>query len=256
MKKTVGRRRENAACPFSFVCVWDLLPNPNEVAMSSPRLLTSRKLTCIAIVVLPLLCTSCGSSSGNTMSNAQAQAISQEFVTALQSAMTGQFYGGGPGAAHASLSEIIRDARPAAESGCTQNPPITNGETCNFPISYSGTCPAGGTISVSGDFNLTLNSSGTGSDSSTLTITPNNCVVSDLTINGEPSVTLATTIGYTNGVFDFPVTMNESGGISYGPHPAGSCTVNVTLKLQENSCSISGTVCGHSVTGDCPAVSF
>jgi hypothetical protein len=224
--------------------------------MASPRLFISEKSFCVTLVaLLSLLCCSCGSNN-NSVSNAQAQAISQELVTAMQSALTGQFYGGGSGGAHASLSRIIREARPEGESGCTQNPPIPNGETCNFPISYTGTCPAGGTISVSGDFNVTLNNSGTGSDSSTLTIIPTNCGVSDLTINGDPSVTFATTIGYTNGVFDFPVTMNESGGISYGPHPSGSCTVNVSLTVQQNSCSVSGSVCGHAVNGDCPAVDF
>lgn len=222
--------------------------------MSAPRFLTLAKSICAAIAAfLLLLSTSCGSSNNTSISNAQAQAISQEFVTAVQSAMTGQFYGGGPGVAHANLSKILQDARPDTSSGCS---PTSNGQTCNFPISYTGPCPSGGTISVSGAFDLTLNNSGTGPDSNTLTITPSNCVVSNLTINGDPSVTLATTIGFTNGIFDFPVTMNESGGISYGPHPSGSCSVNVSLTVEQNSCSITGTVCGHSVTGNCPDVSF
>lgn len=222
--------------------------------MCRRRFCTSfQKSIWIATVTLVLLCTSCGSSNNNSISTSQAQAISQEFVTALQSALTGQFYGGGSGGAHANLSRMIREARPETSSGCTLT---SSGETCNFPISYSGTCPSGGTMSVSGDFSLTLNPSGTGSDSSTLTITPTNCVVSNLTINGDPSVTLATTIGYTNGIFDFPVTMNENGGISYGPHPSGSCAVNVSLTFGQNSCSVSGTVCGHSVSGNCPDVSF
>lgn len=221
------------------------------------RFFTSAKFAGIAIVaLLAFLCSSCGGPNNNTMSNAQAQAISQEFVSAMESALTGQFFGGAPGGAHASLPKIIREARREAQSGCEQNPPIPNGETCNFPISYTGTCPAGGTIGVTGDFNVTLDGSDTGSDSSTLTITPTNCVVSDLTINGDPSVTLATTIGYTNGAFDFPVTMNENGGISYGPNPSGKCTVKVSLTVQQNSCSISGSVCGHAVNGECPAVDF
>lgn len=223
--------------------------------MSAPRFFTRPTVVAI-LVLLTLFLSACGSSSNNSLSNAQAQAISQELVSAVQSAMTGQFYGGAPGDAHARLSKIIRDARPEAQSGCTVIPPIANGESCNFPISYTGACPAGGTISVSGDFNVTLNGSDTGSDSSTLTIMPTNCVVADLTINGDPSVTMSTTIGYTNGIFDFPVTMSESGGISYGPHPSGSCSVDVTLTLQQNSCSVSGSVCGHAVNGECPAVYF
>jgi hypothetical protein len=221
--------------------------------MSGQRFSASAISIFIASFAFVSVCASCGSSNNSSISNAQAQAISQELVSAAGSAMTGEFYGGGPGAAHATLSKIIRDARPGASSGCTVNP---SGQTCNFPIAYTGPCPAGGTINVSGDFNLTLNSSGTGSDSSTLTIAPINCVVSDLTINGDPSVTLATTIGYTNGAFDFPLTMKESGGVSYGPHPSGTCTADVSLTLQQNSCSVTGTVCGHSVDGNCPAVYF
>ncbi len=217
--------------------------------MSHLEFFASTRLVSIAVVVFAaLLCLSCGNSNNNSISNAQAQALSQEFVSAVQSAMTGQFYGGGPGGAHASLSKIIREARPETSSGCT---PTSSGQTCIFPISYTGPCPAGGTISVSGDFDMTLNSSGTGSDSSTLTVTPTNCVVSNLTINGDPNVTLATTIGYTNDIFDYPLTMTESGGISYGPHPSGSCTMNVTLTLGQTSCTVSGRVCGQSVSGNC-----
>ena len=207
-----------------------------------------RIISIAGVLSLMFFFASCGSSNNNSVSNAQAQAISQEVVSVVQSAMTGQFYGGGPGGAHESLSKIIYETRPETSSGCM---PTSSGQTCTFPISYSGTCPSGGTISVSGDFNLTLNSSGTGSDSSALTVTPANCVVSNLTINGDPNVRLATTIGYTNGIFDFPVTMNESGAISYGPHPSGSCSLNVSLTLGQTSCSVSGTVCGHSVDGNC-----
>ena len=217
--------------------------------MSGRRFSTSAISIFVASLFLLSLFTSCGSSSSNSISNAQAQAISQEFVMAVQSALTNSFTGASvPAGAHERLSKIIREADPETASGCT---PTSNGQTCSFPISYTGTCPSGGTISVSGDFNLTLNSSGTGSDNSSLTITPANCVVSNLTVNGDPSVTLATAIAFTNDIFDYPVTMNESGGISYGPHPSGSCTMNVSLTLEQSSCSVSGTVCGHSVSGSC-----
>ncbi len=219
--------------------------------MLAPRFSTPTRLIPLAIVVLlPLLAGSCGSSNNNSVSNTQAQAISQEFVTAVQSAMSNSFTSAAslPAAGHQSLSKIIREARPETASGCR---PTSSGQTCNFPISYSGPCPSGGTISVSGDFDLTLSSSGNGSSSDTLTLIPTNCVVSNLTINGDPNVTLATTIGFTNNNLSFPVTMTETGGISYGPNPSGSCTLNVSLTLAETSCSVSGNVCGHSVSGNC-----
>jgi hypothetical protein len=212
---------------------------------SSTRLARVAAAVCTAI-----LWTSCGSSSNNSISNAQAQAISEEFVSAVQSALTSGFASGvrAPAGAHENLAKIIRQAHPEASTGCITN---SNGQTCNFPVSYTGPCPSGGTISVSGDFDMTLNDSGDGSDSSTLTVTPSNCVVSNLTINGDPNVTLATTINLANNALSYPVTMSENGGISYGPHPAARCTVNVSLTLGATSCSVSGEVCGHAVNGNC-----
>jgi len=211
----------------------------------------SNKSVCIAAAVSAvLLCTSCGSSNNNSISNAQTQAISQEFVSAVQSAMTNSFAVGAtvPAAGHESLSKILREVRPDTSSGCTTD---GNGQSCNFPISYTGPCPSGGTISVSGDFDLMLNNSGDGSDSSTLTVTPSNCVVSNLTLNGDPNIMLSTTLNLANNALSYPVTMTETGGISYEPHPSGSCTMNVSLTIGRSSCSVSGNVCGQSVSGNC-----
>jgi hypothetical protein len=50
----------------------------------------------------------------------------------------------------------------------------------------------------------------------------------------------------------FPLTLSEAGGISYGPHPSGSCQLNVTYTINSlSSCTASGTVCGQSVSGNC-----
>jgi hypothetical protein len=211
---------------------------------------SARLVSIAAVLFTAILWTGCGNPSNNSISNAQAQAISQEFVSAVQSAMTSGFASGAAvtARAHESLAKIIRQARPETSPGCPAN---SNGWTCNFPVSYTGPCPSGGTISVSGDFDMTLNDSGDGSDSSTLTVRPSNCVLSNLTINGDPSVMLAATIILANNALSYPVTMTENGGISYGPHPAGRCTVNVSLVFGATSCRVSGNVCGHSVSGNC-----
>jgi hypothetical protein len=101
----------------------------------------------------------------------KAQAISQEVFTALNSAMVAGLTpsGASTAATRPSLGEIVERARLAQSSGCT----VTNsGESCNIPITYQGACPNGGSISVSGDLMYTLDNSGNGSDSSTLTVTP------------------------------------------------------------------------------------
>lgn len=220
--------------------------------MSGLRFSSPAKAISIASIAgLILLCAACGSSNNNSsISNAQAQAISQEFVAAVQAAMTSSFAGAAASSssAHESLSKTIREARPETSWSCVGS---LDGESCNFPVAYTGPCPSGGTIGVSGDFTVNLNSFGDGSSSDSLTLTASNCVVSNLTINGDPNIALSTTLSFTNNALDFPVTMTEKGGVSYGPHPSGSCIVNVSLTLEQTSCSVSGSVCGHSVSGSC-----
>ncbi len=218
-----------------------------------PRKFFTQKLFWIAIItLLSIFSAACGSSSSSNqnISAAQAQAISQQIVTTLQGALTSVSSGlNRPREQRPSLATAIHDANPAQSTGCTTN---ASGTTCNIPITYSGACPSGGTIGVSGDLMFTLDNSGDGSDSTSITVTPTNCVVSNLTVNGNPSVTAATEVNITNNQIDFPLTLTESGGISYGPNPKGSCSLNVTLTItSQTSCTVSGTVCGQSVNGSC-----
>jgi len=206
----------------------------------------------LALVTLFLiLCGGCGSTkqSSQNLSPAQAQAVSQEVEAALQAALTAALSSGLPADTHRSLAASVGHLTPNQSSDCTTNP---NGETCNIPITYSGACPGGGTIGVSGDFDFTLDNSGDGTDSSTLTITPSNCSVSNLTINGDPNITVAMQMSIANDAPVYPITVTESGGISYGPNPSGSCSMNATLTINsETSCTISGNICGQSLSGTC-----
>jgi len=191
----------------------------------------------------------CGSSGGSHgISQAQAQAISQQVVTTVEAALSAAFTPATRGAP-TSLSTIVKTARAAQSFDCT---PTANGETCNVPVSYTGTCPGGGTIGVSGDFNFTLDNSGDGSDNATLTVTPTNCSVSNLTINGNPDITLATQLAFQADAPVYPITLTEGGGVTYGPNPSGSCTLNVTLTVtSQTNCTITGTLCGQSLSGSC-----
>ena len=204
-----------------------------------------------ALIFISLICVTCGGSSHSNLSQAQAQAISREFFSALRTAMVAGLTPSSASAAEArpSLGEIVERAQPALSSGCI----ITNtGESCNIPITYQGPCPKGGTISVNGDFVYTLDNSGNGSDSSTLTVTPAACAVDNVTFNGNPNITFATQFNLQNNALAFPITFSGMGGISYGPNPAGSCSINVKATATSlTSCSISGSICGRSVSGSC-----
>jgi len=213
----------------------------------------------VAAALLSILGVGCGSSSNsmnNNMSQAQAQAVAQQFSQAITQALGTAVPSTAPPAttdAHPSLSTAVNDLRPDALPGCTST---SNGETCNIPISltnYPCGGPQGGTISVTGDVDGTLTNTGSGSLSAQLAIAPANCSVSNLILNGDPSINVAGQINFTNNETPvFPVTITETGGISYGPNPSGSCQVNATYTINSSlSCTIAGTVCGQSVSGSC-----
>jgi hypothetical protein len=214
----------------------------------------------IVAAMLTILFSGCGSSNNNTMSSnsmsqAQAQAVSGEVSLAIAQALGGTVPSIAPAisGARPSLSTAVADLRPNSSSGCT---PTSTGENCNFPISLTDfPCSGaqGGTISVTGDIDGTLNNSGAGSVSGQFTITPANCSVSNLIINGDPSIAVSGQINFTdNETLTFPITFTETGGISYGPNPSGSCQLNATYTINSSlSCTVSGTVCGQSVSGSC-----
>ena len=205
----------------------------------------------IALVIVSLLCLNCGGSSpkNQTLSSAQAQALSQELFTALGAAITSGFQVPITNDETPHLPKVVDGIRASQSNGCT----VTNtGERCNIPITYSGPCPNGGTIAVSGDFAYTLNNSGDGSDSTTLTVTPTNCVVSNTTFNGDPSVTVATQFSFQNDAPLYPISFTEGGGISFGPNPSGSCSLSVSVSVTSaTTCSVTGNICGQSVNGNC-----
>ena len=211
-----------------------------------------RSLSLCAVLTaaaLLMLSHACGSSNPG-ISQAQAQAISHGVITAAEAALTGAFAGGSAAErAHPSLATVVKDLQPDQLPGCTTTGTTT---TCDLQVNYSGSCPDGGTIGVAGTLDFTLNS-GSGSDASTFKITPTNCAVqSGLTINGDPYVQLSTTVNFTNDQIKYPVTLDETGGISYGPRPSGSCTLNVSYTVSSpTSCTVTGTLCGQSLSGSC-----
>lgn len=223
---------------------------------------TIASYTFAAVVTLGLLFSvACGggSSSGNqNLSAAQVQAVSQEISTALEAALQASITPGDVRREPANFAKTFTEkfesdraaiSPDASSGGCTTS---ASGTSCNYPLSYSGSCPQGGTINVTGDFSFILNDSGNGSDNSTLTITPTSCDASGVTFSGNPNITLATQVSFQDFAVVYPFTLTETGGISYGPNPSGSCTVNATLTItSDQTCTISGSICGQSLSGSC-----
>jgi hypothetical protein len=206
----------------------------------------------VVVAILFILSAGCGSSS-NTLSQAQAEAVTQQISLALDQALSQAIAANAVSekGAHPSLATIVSHIHSDQSSPCT---PTATGETCNFPISDTVACSAGGAISVAGDVDGTLNSNGGGSIQTQITVTPASCAVSNsnLVINGDPSITVDSQINFTQSAPAFPITFAETGGISYGPKPSGSCQINVTSTINSaTSCTITGTVCGRSVNGSC-----
>jgi hypothetical protein len=73
-----------------------------------------------------------------------------------------------------------------------------------------------------------------------------------VTFTGNPDITIAGNINFTSAGPMFPVSLMEGGGISYGPNPSGTCSLNVTYTINSvSSCTVTGMVCGQSVSGTC-----
>ncbi len=202
---------------------------------------------------LTILSSGCGSSSSrpSSMSQAQALAVTQQVSNALDNALQVVFVAPAAAAsgAHRSLATVIREMRPDASSPCT---PTSTGENCSWPVSYTGPCPGGGAIAVTGEVEGSLNSMGGGSVQTQILIAPANCAVSNLVINGDPGLLVDNQITFTQTGPAYPITLTEIGGVSYGPKPSGSCQFNVTYTVSsENGCTVSGTACGQTVGGSC-----
>jgi hypothetical protein len=213
------------------------------------------RLLAVAVVGLVIMAVGCGggsmSSTTGPMSAAQAQAVSGQVVQALSAALGNAFNGVSLDEKPRNLAAALANVHPETSSSndCTSS---GSGTTCNVPISYSGPCSAGGTIGISGDISGSLNNSGTGDFSTQIMVTPTNCVVAGTTFNGDPSITIGGQISLADSNISYPVNFTETGGISYGPNPSGSCTVNVKYSFSSTSaCTVTGTVCGQSVNGTC-----
>ncbi len=205
-----------------------------------------------APALLSLLTVGCGSSSSsNTLSPSQAQAVSEQVSETLAAGMSNAFNPSGSTvrATRPSLSHLAGKTRPADLSGCVGS----DGQfDCEVPITATANCPNGGTMSVAGDAAGTLDSNGDGSLSTSLTVTPAQCAVDGLVLNGDPNIMINSGLNFTDNGIVFPVSLSATGGVTYGPHASQSCQVNVIYSVDSSgACTSAGTVCGQPVSGSC-----
>lgn len=214
------------------------------------RFLVLADASSVAIVVaFALLMIGCGSSNSmnNSLSPAQAQSVATAVSSGVVQAMTGAL-----GAVIDPLPGGMHRIGPVPNTSAVTCVSSANGESCTWPISTNFSCPGGGTMAVSGDLSGTLSNTGSGSAQAQITADPASCSVNGVVLNGDPSITVAGQANISNYAPVWPVTGTETGGVTFGPNPSGSCQLNLTFSVNESlNCTVTGTACGQTVKGNC-----
>jgi len=214
---------------------------------SSPIAMVVSLFSILSIGLVMLACGSSNSSPKN-LTPAQAQSIATAVSNGMAQAMGGAF----------GVSLVRPGGNPVenVEPSSTPTPPIClltpAGEVCTWTISSTYACAGGGNIQISGTIGGTLSSSGAGSAQAQIAANPANCSVNGIVLNGNPQVNLAAQLNILNDSPVWPVTGTETGGVTYGPNPSGSCQLNLSFSVNSNSsCTVTGTACGQTVSGSC-----
>lgn len=126
------------------------------------------------------------------------------------------------------------------------------------PIQGSVDCEGGGSVSVSGDVTAS-------STSSTFDVTEqiNNCVAvgssgTRFTMNGDPNIRMTGSVSTTTDLSSITFDLNIDGGIRFSTNDnrSGTCSISIAMGgtidinnlTNPNAISISGNVCGQSIT--------
>lgn len=207
-------------------------------------------LSAVTLIGVALLMLGCGTSNSSSKSLTQSQALSiaTSISNGVGQAVTGAFGIASLGAGTNAMTNV--EASPNAMLPiCTPTP---SGEVCVWPVSSTYSCPGGGSMPVTGSITGSLSTGGTGSAQVQIAATPANCSMNGLVLNGNPQVNLAGSVRILNNNPEWPLTGTETGGVTYGPNPSGSCQLNLTFTVNSNqSCTVTGTACDQSVSGNC-----
>jgi hypothetical protein len=207
-------------------------------------------LSAATLVGVALLMLGCGTSNSSSQPLTQAQALS--IATGISNGVAQAVTGAFPVASLRPGTDIMRNTETSPNVMLPICTPTPSGEVCVWPVSTTFSCPGGGSMPVMGNITGSLSTGGAGSAQVQIAATPANCSVNGLVLNGNPQVNLAALIRILNDSPVWPLTGTETGGVTYGPNPSGSCPLNLTFTVNSNqSCTVTGTACGQSVSGNC-----
>jgi hypothetical protein len=184
-------------------------------------------------LALALSTGACSDSTGvSSLDQAAAMELAAEMGFGLIF-MGMEFWGSGSGASMAAASTVLANTATFSET---------------VP------CDAGGTTAVQGSWTDGLNEEGTGTFSFSSTQTPSNCGMNTsqgvFTVNGNPNLSASATA--TVQEWDLmTMVMSMGGGFTWsGQGGSGSCNINIdySFNFQTFSLTMTGSVCGHSVT--------
>jgi hypothetical protein len=167
-------------------------------------------------------------------------------------------------AVYTAISLAVAQAFSHVSYGAPPNGPSPASSTFSGPVNASGTCSAGGTSSVTGNYSGNLNS-GTGGTYTyeynyTFTLSFNGCKVQSgtetISLEGNPNLTVT---GNYNGSYNgsattFHYEYDQNGGIQFDINDgrSGTCTIDYTVTADYNgtktSGSASGSICGTNIT--------
>lgn len=221
--------------------------------MSNQKIPTPTMFASIASVLgVVLLLVGCGngnsSSPNSSLTPAQAQQVAAGVSDGLAQALAG-----GLNSSSTHDRQTARAMRKDESVPNVSGPSCyssSSGEVCNWPISESFTCPGGGALSVSGDVSASMDNNGNGSVQAQIAEIPSGCSIDGIVINGNPQITVNGSLGISNWSPVWPLTLTETGGVTFGPNPAGACQFDLSVSVNaDSSFTVSGMACGQQVSG-------
>ncbi len=187
----------------------------------------TRLLAALVAVGLPV--TACGDDGGGTATTSGDQLTASE-VDAIFSELFEIAFGAG------GLS-------PAASAPAAPVP-------FNQSISQTKACPGGGSVSLSGNLNGTIDDvTSEGNINMTLTEDISGCVITSdtkkFTVNGDPNIQITASVTFTPGISG---TFTMKGGFKYTSDDgrSGSCGIDMSVNLATEA--VTGNVCGRSAS--------
>jgi hypothetical protein len=201
---------------------------------------SARKFSAALLAAGVALGCSDSSGPGDALTDSEASQISAQISNVTIAALNSQTTSASPMSAP-SLASSFESANALASI------PI------NFQYSSTHSCPVGGRAGANGSLTGSIdNTTGDGVLWLQIVFTYTDCAFSvgtrDVTVNGNPSLTLTGTFSFLGGQPATQQTLRLSGALSTSV--IGFCAISLTMNVAtagNGTTTVSGTVCGRSV---------